>query len=181
MTLTFKTAKHAIDVHGEVFIITDEPDYSIDSSLTRDEAESISRYDPGFKPCIVVTTAREALEAAWELAHPAPKGTIIPAETPLVTRGPEGITFIDEGYNFTTRVNGLGDTECRTLTPLPEPEPEPEPWEESDYCFANGNLYKRLRHVYAPFWRRVGSETTYFKETMTKLDPHPVTIEGDEQ
>lgn len=181
MTLTLETALHAIDKHSQVFRVVEYPVDLTDYSVTRDEAKEINEYDPRFKPCIVVTTAREALDAAWELAHPAPKGTIIPAETPLVTRGPEGITFIDEGYNFTTRVNGLGDTECRTLTPLPEPEPEPEPWEESDYCFANGNFYKRLRHVYAPFWRRVGSETTYFKETMTKLDPRPVTIEGDEQ
>lgn len=181
MTLTLDTAKHAIDKHGHVFRIVEYPADLTDYSVTRNEAKDISEYDGDLNPCIAVTTAREALDAAWELAHPAPKGTIIPAETPLVTRGPEGITFIDEGYNFTTRVNGLGDTECRTLTPLPEPEPEPEPWEESDYCFANGNFYKRLRHVYAPFWRRVGSETTYFKETMTKLDPRPVTIEGDEQ
>lgn len=181
MTLTFKTAKHAIDKYGKIYDIGDEGDILDDYSMARDEAEDISKLRPDFKPCVIVTTAREALDVAWELAHPAPKGTIIPAETPLVTRGPEGIAFIDEGYNFTTRVNGLGDTECRTLTPLPEPELEPEPWEESDYCFANGNFYKRLRHVYAPFWRRVGSETTYFKETMTKLDPRPVTIEGDEQ
>lgn len=181
MTLTLKTAKHAVGKYGEVSRIVEHVDDLTHRSVTREAAIEANKLGYQFTPCIVVTTAREALDAAWELAHPAPKGTIIPAETPLVTRGPEGITFIDEGYNFTTRVNGLGDTECRTLTPLPEPEPEPEPWEESDYCFANGNFYKRLRHVYAPFWRRVGSETTYFKETMTKLDPRPVTIEGDEQ
>ena len=181
MTLTFKTAIHAVGKYGEIFDIVEDSSDLNAHSVTRKEAIEGAETGYPFTPCIVVTTAREALDAAWELAHPAPKGTIIPAETPLVTRGPEGITFIDEGYNFTTRVNGLGDTECRTLTPLPEPEPEPEPWEESDYCFANGNFYKRLRHVYAPFWRRVGSETTYFKETMTKLDPRPVTIEGDEQ
>lgn len=162
-----------------MFRVVEYPVDLTDYSVTRDEAEEISEYDPNFKPCIVVTTAREALDAAWELAHPVPVGATIPAENPFIARGPEGITFIDKGYNFTTRVNGLGETEIRTLTQLPEPEPEP--WELTRFCYANGVIYKRLQNDNATYWVRGGDVDSYSREDLMKRNPKPVTIEGDEE
>lgn len=179
MTLTLEAAKHAIDAHNQVFRIVEYPIDLSDYSVTRNEAKEINEYDPRFKPCIVVTTAREALEAAWAVAHPIPEGTIIPAETPLIARGPEGITFIDEGYRLTIKVNGLGETEYRTLTPLPEPKPEP--WEQSRYCYADGDIYKRFQDARGVYWMRPAYQLFYSREALAKLNPRPVTIEGHDE
>lgn len=174
MTLTLKTAKHAVGKYGEVSRIVEHVDNLYTTSVTRAEAEDISEYDPNFKPCIVVTTAREALEAAWDAAHSIPETvTTIPPGTPIIIRGPKGITFIDEGYDFPTRVNGFGEMELRTLTPLLKPEP----WEESRYCYADGDIYKRFHILGETFWLRPGYKTTYYRDAIAKLNPRPLDIE----
>ena len=69
------------------------------------------------------TTAREALDLAWELAHEVEEGQTIPAGTDyLVSRNGERPvimrTTIDQ---LTSKAFG---TNRRTLDPLPEPEPD---------------------------------------------------------
>ena len=50
MTLTFDTAKHGIDMDGEVIRIVDNPTDLTDYSVTRNEAKDISEYDGHSKP-----------------------------------------------------------------------------------------------------------------------------------
>lgn len=114
------------------------------------------------------------LEAAWNAAHPVLKGATVPEGTPLIMRDPNGSIHINEGYSFSFKVDGYGHTEYRTLTPLPAPKPES--WEEPRFCHANGNFYKRIRNEYGNYWRRTGSNDTYTREDMAKLNPEPVTI-----
>lgn len=115
------------------------------------------------------------LEAAWNAAHPIPETiTTIPASTPLITRGPEGIIASSGGYDFAIDARIDGEVECRTFMPLHEPKPEP--WETAEYCHANGNFYKRLRNEHGTYWRRTGSDATHSREDMAKLNPKPVTI-----
>lgn len=174
MTLTIKTAKHAIDEYGEVFTITDNPDYSIDGSLTRAEAEDISEYDPDFKPCIVVTTAREALEAAWELAH-VPEDGIIPANSTHLRRNREdGRLFMSRAGTDIEATDS--HSERRFIDP---PTPEPEPWELARYCYADGDIYRRFHNFGNPYWLRHGDGTRYCRKNLAKLNPKPVTIEGE--
>ena len=74
----------------------------------------------------VPTTAREALDLAWNLAHPVKEGQYIPKGTRYVRHYQDGrlATFTaTEGWTPTPRPAEY----LRTLEPLPEPEPEPEP------------------------------------------------------
>lgn len=115
------------------------------------------------------------MEAAWNAAHPIPETvTTIPAGTPLIARTPKGISFAGEGYNFSAGVNGPGEIEYRTITPLPEPELEP--WETTDHCYANGSFYKRLQDTDGNYWRLPTESTRYRREYLAKLNPQPVTI-----
>lgn len=68
------------------------------------------------------TTAREALELAWELAHPVKEGQVIPAGTRVVARG-DGFTVGRNDY-FDVTANDWDAENRRTLDPLPEPEPD---------------------------------------------------------
>lgn len=168
MTLTFKTAIHAIDKHGEVLRVVERFDDLTDHSVTRTEAEEINEYDPRFKPCIVVTNAREALEAAWELAYETDR---IPARTHYIFR-----TTNAEIETTTGLPNDLyaGHGRARLIDPL-----EPEPWELARYCHVNGEIYKRLRDANGVYWVRPGSDTRYYREDLIKLRPEPLTIEGE--
>ncbi len=172
MTLTFKTAKHAIDDFGEVFAITDDPDCSIDNSMTRSEAKDIGEYDPDFKPCIVVTTAREALEAAWELAHETNR---IPAHAPNIFRASDTNIQVSNGEPGDLYA---GHGRLRLIDP---PEPEPEPWELFTYCYANGHIYERIGGTGTVYWVRPGSEIRYYCDDLAKLNPRLVTIEGEDE
>ena len=74
-------------------------------------------------PAPAPTTAREALDLAWELAHEVEEGQTIPAGTDyLVSRNGERPvimrTTIDQ---LTSKAFG---TNRRTLDPLPDPEPD---------------------------------------------------------
>lgn len=150
MTLTFKTAKYAIDEHGGAFRIVrivenfDDPTELSNGVVTRAEAEDIGEYDPDFKPCIVVTTAREALEAVWELAHETRE---IPAHTPNIFRASDTNIQVSNGEPGDLYA---GHGRLRLIDP-----PEPEPWELSRYCHADGLFLERQKDEHGTFWRTV--------------------------
>lgn len=172
MTLTLETAKHIINSHGEVFAIVETRNGSTDTVMTREQAETIAAYNPNFKPCVVVTTAREALEAAWELAH-VPEGRIIPANSTHLRRNREdGRLFMSRAGADVEATNN--HSERRLIDP---PTPEPEPWELARYCHANGDVYKRLWNASTDYWMRPGDETAYRREDLAKLNPSPLDLE----
>ena len=176
MTLTLKTAKHAIDKHGEVFKIVEnfaDPTELSNGAVTRDEIEDIGEYDPDFKPCVVVTTAREALDAAWELAY-EPEDGVIPANAWHIRRSRSNGDFLLAHSGPAVHAGGI-HAERRLLDP---PEPEPEPWEVSRYCFADGLFHERREDEHGTFWLTVEDiPGSYEREDLAKLDPRPVTIE----
>lgn len=168
MTLTLATARHAIDKHSQVLRIVEHVDDLTDRSVTRDEAEDIGEYDPRFRPCIVVTTAREALEAAWELAYETNR---IPAHTPFIFRTSDPCIHTAKGQPRDIYVeNGRS----RLIDP---PAPDPEPWEQSRYCQADGDIYKRLWNASTDYWMCPGDETAYRREDLAKLNPRPLDLE----
>ena len=68
------------------------------------------------------TTTREALDLAWELAHPVKEGQIIPG-------GSRFLEFYDTGVREYTAAFGLKITPelasiTRTFDPLPDPKPD---------------------------------------------------------
>lgn len=180
MTLTIKTAKYAIDEHGGAFRIVrivenfDDPTELSNGVVTRAEAEYIGEYDPDFKPCIVVTTAREALEAAWELAH-EPEGGIIPASSMHLRRNREnGQLFMLRSAAEVEATNSY--SERRLIDP---PTPQREPWELSRYCHADGDIYMRFHNLGDTYWMRHGDRTHYRREDLAKLNPKPIDIRGE--
>lgn len=176
MTLTLKTAKHAINEYGKIFNIIDDADPLSAYSVTREQAIEANKLEYELTPCIVVTTAREALEAALELAHPIPETvTTIPPETPLIAHDHEGITFASEGYDFSLEIDKDSETKLRTLTPLPEPKPEL--WETSRFCYADGLFLEREENEHGTLWYTVEETSEMFgRAELAKLNPRPVTI-----
>lgn len=69
------------------------------------------------------TSAREALDLAWELAHPVKAGQVIPGGTDAISARSEvenvyGATLIDQV------ADKFDELHTRTLDPLPEPAPD---------------------------------------------------------
>ena len=179
MTLTLKTAKYAIDEHGGAFRIVrivenfDDPTELSNGVVTRAEAEDIGEYDPGFKPCVVVTTAREALEAAWELAHETRE---IPARTPYIFRATDTNIQVSNGEPGDLYA---GHGRLRLIDP---PAPEPEPWELARYCYADGLFHERREDEHGTFLLTADDNPgTYHRAELAKHNPRPVTIEGHDE
>ena len=179
MTLTFKNAKYAIDEYGGAFRVVrivenfDDLTERPNGVVTRAEAEDIGEYDPDFKPCVVVTNAREALRAAWELAYETDQ---IPACTPYMYRVSETIVQTVKG-EISDLYSGPGW--ARLIDP---PTPKPELWEESRYCYAAEMFFERGEEGDGPYW--MGGDCCpqrYERDDMAKLNPRPVTIEGEKE
>lgn len=173
MTLTLKTADYAKS-DGRIYAITDNPEDIDSHTLLREEATADA--PDKFTPCIVVTTAREAFEAAWELAYEI-KGDTVPSKQAYIYR--DGLPFLytvnTYGYAHEPEGSILDHGEHRLLDP---PTSEPEPWELSTFCYANGDIYKRSHTLGENHWRRPGYKTVYYRDALAKLNPKPVTIEG---
>ena len=74
-------------------------------------------------PAPAPTTAREALDLAWELAHEVEEGQIIPAGMDyLVSRNGGRPATMRSGLN--QRALKSDERHLRTLDPLPDPEPD---------------------------------------------------------
>lgn len=114
------------------------------------------------------------IEAAWNAAHPIPKGAAIPANTPYIYRNTEGTISVCRTYE-TPLHSGLQSEvgEYRTITP----PPEPEPWETAEYCYAAGMFFERGEEGDGPYW--MGGDCCpqrYERDEMIELNPQPVTI-----
>lgn len=70
------------------------------------------------------TTAREALDLAWELAHPVKEGRELPKGTEFLQTMSDGAYLHDfiGAANYTA--SSRDETHLRTLDPLPDPRPE---------------------------------------------------------
>lgn len=178
MTLTLKTAKHTVGKYGEVSRIVEHVDDLTHRSVTREAAIEANKLGYQFTPCIVVTTAREALEAAWELAY-EPEDGVIPAGSGYIRREREdGKLSLSRSAHPTSTEDPFAE---RRLLDTPKPEPEPEPWELSTFCYATGDIYRRTQGYGGVYWTRPGSEIRYYRDYFIRFNPKPVTIEGDEQ
>lgn len=137
-------------------------------------SEQIGSENPysNFKPCIVVTNAREALEAAWELAY-EPEDGVIPAWSECILREREGGKL---SQSRPARPTSAKDPSAERRI-LDAPKPEPEPWELSTFCYATGDIYRRVHLHGDTFWLRTGESIAYHREDLAKLNPQPVTIE----
>ena len=69
------------------------------------------------------TTVREALDLAWELAHPVREGHVIPVGVWLVDRR-YNKTTVEKNTFFNISVDEWGAKNIRTLEPLPDPKPD---------------------------------------------------------
>ena len=81
-------------------------------------------YILGPAPSPAPTTAREALDLVWELAHPVKEGQKVEPGTQCIAKVRDG-EFTT--YRATFPFNGdtrPGRAEARTLDPLPDPEPD---------------------------------------------------------
>ena len=86
------------------------------SSETRVETENNA---------VIPTTARGALELAWDLAHKVKKGQVIPAGTEFIS----AMSEIETVYGMAPRDQVADDFDellTRTLDPLPDTEPNPD-------------------------------------------------------
>ena len=113
-------------------------------------------------------TSAELIELAWERAYETNR---IPAHTPFIFRTSDPCIHTAKGQPRDIYVE---DERSRLIDP---PAPDPEPWEQSRYCQADGDIYKRLWNASTAYWMRPGDETAYRREDLAKLDPKPVTIE----
>lgn len=168
MTLTLKTAKHVVGRYGKILDIVDDADPLSAYSVTREEAIEANKLEYELTPCIVVTTAREALDAAWELAYETDR---IPANTPYIYRTSDNVTRTSEGRTVDLYA---GHGRLRLIDP---PEPEPEPWELARYCYADGLFHERREDEHGTFWLTVEDNPgTYDRAELAKHNPRPVTI-----
>lgn len=173
MTLTLETAKRAVGKYGEISDIVDDVNDLTHRSVTREAAIEATELGYQFTPCIVVTTAREALEAAWELAH-EPEDGVIPANAGYIRLSRSDGKFYLSHSGPAIDANDW----CDKLRLLDPPTPEPEPWELSTYCYANGHIYERVCGTGTVYWVRPGSEIRYYRDYLVGLSPKPVIIEG---
>ena len=101
-----------------------------------------------FHDCYVLdpappSTAREALDLAWYLAHPVKKGQVIPAGTRVIDREGSGIVVECPAIHRTVDGRPLW-MDIRTLDPLPEPTPD---WLDAPAVLAKIN---RSSSLYPP-------------------------------
>lgn len=109
------------------------------------------------------TTANEALDLAWKLAHPVKEGQVIPKGTHYLDRSAPGLMEFASLIDFKVRPGIV----IRTVEPLPEPEPEPD-WLDA--------LVVLARHVKAEpdspptLWANLGSGMWGHVETTKRVE-----------
>ena len=118
------------------------------------------------------TTAREALDIAWELAHPVKEGQVIPEGTRYLTSSGSGLkestSCVDQKMSpHLASIN-------RTLDPLPDPKPD---WLDAPAVLANEPGTGK-RGVFVPtdkdtgkHWAVVFSALSYPWQELTDVTP----------
>ena len=90
-------------------------------SMERASSESLVRARFTLDPTPAApTTAREALDLAWELAHPVKEGQAIPKGTRVIDHSGGTVDEYIAGGDWVPR----DPANFRTLDPLPEPTPD---------------------------------------------------------
>ena len=79
-----------------------------------------------------LTSAREALDLAWKLAHPVREGQAIPKDTRYLKRTDSGLAVFVAQFDFKVQPGIV--SVVRTLEPLPDPEPD---WQEAPAVIAS--------------------------------------------
>ena len=116
------------------------------------------------------TTAREALELAWELAHEVKPGQEIPEGTQLLELHGHQLKGYTAVIDHTVSPNLASTT--RTLDPLPEPEPD---WIDApavlDVCGCCGTetLHSPIKR--GTCWECTECHTTKTWRTLTDVTP----------
>ena len=138
------------------------------------DAEGLAHYGYTLGPALTApTTAREALDLAWELAHPLKEGQYIPEGTACLAR-------FDDGYlSYYETPGELITSESRfvirTLDPLPDPEPDwldapavlarlPRGWEppgEHVFIRTNGGTHWKLNGL-SMHWTQIRDVTPLY-------------------
>ena len=111
------------------------------------------------------TTAREALDLAWELAHPVKEGQVIP----------EGTRFLEFHGSGVKEYTAYGDRKIspglvpitRTLDPLPDPEPD---WIDAPAVLAVHDSYTKPS-IWGKHWDQE-SLAEYYQSALTAGTAH---------
>ena len=145
-----------------------------DDGLVKMTVEMLVDYDYALDPAHP-STAREALDLAWELAHPIKAGDVIPAGTRCIQwhKGTNNWHIYDEVGDFETDAYALGT--IRTLDPLPDPLPD---WLDAPAVIARvaPHLFRQAA-VFTPTsdnpgrWTRAESTWTVHWSALTDVTP----------
>lgn len=113
------------------------------------------------------TTAREALDLAWELAHEAKEGQVVPKGTRFLEVTGTGLK------EYTAQTDFKSSPEfahIRTFNPLPDPEPD---WLDAPAVIATtiGNdNHRTFMNVGNSRWRTIGEKSYHWNE-LTDVTP----------
>ena len=118
------------------------------------------------------TSAREALDLAWELAHEVKEGQVVPTGTRLLDR-PSHSIFSAYMTQANVTINEWESLTIRTLEPLPAPEPDwlnaPAVLAHTDnndtrsvWTVRNDGLWVSTSHAYAHHWRELRDVTPLY-------------------
>ena len=128
------------------------------------------------------TTAREALDMAWELAHPVKEGQILPTGARYLQVTSFGLKEYTAERGF--RIAPAYVTTIRTVEPLPLPDPKPD-WIDAPAVLARLDEWDRDKlDVFTPAhgregrWARVGTEWTFHWDELTDVTPLYPLAEG---
>ena len=123
------------------------------------------------------TTAREAVELAWELAYEVKEGQVIPEGAWLVERRDNKIT-VEKNTFFDITVDEWGAENIRTVEPLPDPKPD---WLNAPAVLAlvngwmsgaNPQVFTRYDYEAAPSeWLYNGSEKPFRWQDLRDVVP----------
>lgn len=137
-------------------------------SMERVSADYLAEQGFTLDPTLAVpSTAREALDLAWDLAHPVKEGQVIPANTETILISDASLHMTSEGWDQVVEPGLVGI--LRTLDPIPAPD-----WLDAPAVLARVDGWSSCadpqvfaRHDYhdAPSeWRYNGSESYPWQE-----------------
>lgn len=144
--------------------------------------ERIEELEKKLKSGIFVSSSREALKAAWDLAYD-PEGRVIPKDAECIERHAQG-TGDDVDVNYVVPVRSSWDRRARVATYkgsmevrlLDPPAPNSGPWEEASqvivdvYC---GGPMVLFRSTVEDDVRWVSGTDSYSRDEVAAMNPRP--------